>query len=97
MNFSSRYIGLIGLGLMFMWGSALMPWIDFSRSHHVAPQLMGFLGACLVSATGLATFLYVNFLEGEVKRLKERNETNEAEAQMWKDQAQQALSMIEKR
>lgn len=90
-----RYSGLVGLGVMIMWGSALLAWVDLWKSGHTTVKIAGLLGSCLVSASGIAIFLYTSSLEEEVNRLKQRSDSNEAEARMWKTQAQEAMARIE--
>lgn len=90
-----RYAGLVGLGIMFMWGSGLLAWVDLWKSSPIAAKIAGLLGSCLISASGIAIFLYTSSLEEEANRLKQRSDSNEAEARMWKTQAQEAMARIE--
>lgn len=91
-----RYAGLIGLGLMYLWGATLLVWVDWTQSEVVFVKIVGFAGAALASLSGVATFLYVNGLESKVKDLRAKNSFNEAQAKEWKDQAQLAISLLEK-
>lgn len=91
-----RYAGFIGLGLMYLWGSTLLVWIDWTQSEIIFNKIIGISGAALASLSGLATFLYVNGLESDVKDLRAKNSFNEAQAKEWKDQAQLAISLLEK-
>lgn len=54
-----KYGGLIGLGLMYMWGCAILYWVDSAIS---------LLGAGLVSISGIAVFFYINSLESELDK-----------------------------
>lgn len=67
-----RKIGLIGLGVMFMWCCALLPWIDLWNSSATLKQALGFFGAALVSLSGLAVLLYASHLEKRVGVLEGR-------------------------
>ena len=91
-----HYAGLIGLGLLFMWGAALVSWIRLSQSPNGALMLIGFLGAATVSASGIAIVLYIADLESKVRKLTESNNFNESQAETWKEQAQRAIAMLDK-
>lgn len=91
-----RYIWLVGLGLMYMWGTALVAWLDLWQSSQIGLRIIAFLGAALVSLSGIAISFYTNDLELKVKRLNERNERNKAEAAEWKKQAQLAITLLRK-
>lgn len=62
-----RYAGLIGFGLMYLWGSTLLAWVDWIQSYGIFEQIVGIAGVALASLSGIASFLYVNGLESEVK------------------------------
>lgn len=91
-----RYAGLIGLGLMYLWCATLLVWVDWTQSEVIFVKIIGFAGAALASLSGIAAFLYVNGLESEVKDLRAKNSFNESQAKEWKDQAQLAISLLEK-
>ena len=91
-----RYAGLIGLGLMYLWGATLIVWVNWTQSEVIFVKIVGIAGAALASLSGLSAFLYVNGLESEVKELRANNSFNEAQAKEWKDQAQLAISLLEK-
>ena len=91
-----RYAGLIGLGLMYLWGATLLVWVDWAQSEVIFVKIIGVAGAALASLSGVATFLYVNGLESEVKDLRAKSSCIEAQAKEWKDQAQLAISLLEK-
>ncbi|TKB66209.1 MAG: hypothetical protein E8D52_17770 [Nitrospira sp.] len=91
-----RYAGLIGLGLMYLWGATLLVWVGWIQSYGILEKIVGVTGVALASLSGIATFLYVNGLESEVKDLRAKNSFNEAQAKEWKDQAQLAISLLEK-
>jgi hypothetical protein len=65
---------LIGIGLMFLWGSAVMFFTSLANS------TFSFLGAALASGCGLGAFLYVGRLEGEIHRLLASNAQQKAAA-----------------
>lgn len=58
-----KFSGLIGLGMMYMWACATMYWADSAIS---------FLGAGLVSVSGIAVFFYINSLEQELSQSSRR-------------------------
>lgn|SRR4030065_415894 len=89
MNSKTRksYAGLIGLGFMYMWCCAVLYWVG---------SAVWFIGAGLVSVSGIAVFFYVNSLEEELKNIEQRNDKNSGESLRWKSQAQAALIMLEK-
>jgi hypothetical protein len=74
-----RYAGLIGLGLMYLWGATLIVWVDWAQSEVIFVKIVGFAGAALASLSGLSTFLYVSGLESEVKELRSKNSFYEAQ------------------
>ena len=91
-----RYAGLIGLGLMYLWGATLIVWVDWTQSEVVFVKIVGIAAAALASLSGLSAFLYINGLESEVKELRAKSSFNESQAKEWKDQAQLAISLLEK-
>ena len=93
---SNKYASWIGVGLMFMWGCAIIPWANFSNSYQLWIKVIAFLGAALVSACGIAVFLYVGNLEEKLRQSIERSNYNEVNAEYWKDQTQVAISFLEK-
>ena len=90
-----RYAGWIGLGVMFMWGFALVFWADLLKSNNIVTKTLGLLGAGITSASGIAIFLYASSLEQEVARLKELSESNATEARFWRNQAEEVPSKRE--
>ncbi len=72
-----RYAGLIGLGVLFMWASAIVAWSGLWMSDDTIAKLLGFLGSCLVSASGIAVFLYTSSLEERVNNLTQRENNRE--------------------
>jgi hypothetical protein len=91
-----KYAGLIGLGLMYLWAATLIVWVDWTQSSVIFVKIVGIAGAILASLSGVATFLYVNGLESEVKDLREKASFHAAQAKEWQDQAQLAISLLEK-
>ena len=91
-----KYAGLIGLGLMYLWGATLFVWVDWTQSSVIFVKVVGIAGAVLASLSGVAAFLYVNGLESEIKDLRAKNSFNAAQAKEWQDQAQLAISLLEK-
>lgn len=91
-----RYAGLVGLGLMYLWGATLLVWVDWIQSEVLFVKVFGIVGAALASLSGIAVFLYVSSLESQLKKIKEKNEFHEAQAKEWMDQAQLAISLLEK-
>ncbi|OGT02137.1 MAG: hypothetical protein A2143_00635 [Gallionellales bacterium RBG_16_57_15] len=88
MNSKTRksYAGLIGLGFMYMWCCAALYWVGSG---------VWFIGAGLVSVSGIAVFFYVNSLEKELNSITQRNEQSSTEAMHWKSQAQIAIAKLE--
>jgi hypothetical protein len=91
-----KYAGFICLGLLYLWGATLIVWADWTQSSVIFVKVVGIVGAILASLSGIATFLYINGLESEVKDLRVKNSFHEAQAKEWLDQAQRAISSLEK-
>ena len=72
-----------------------MAWVDLSTSSNTVMKILGFLGASLVSISGLAIAFYTSSLEEKVRDLKKQSDANEAEMLFWKSQADTAIGMIE--
>lgn len=92
----SRYAGLIGLGLMYLWGATLTGWVGWSQSDVLLVKVVAIVGMLLASASGISTFLYVNDLEVQLRKLRETSEFFETQAKEWMDQSQLAISLLEK-
>jgi len=60
----SKYSSYIGLGMLYVWLCAILYWNNFDN------KLIAFIGAALISIFQVATFLYANSLETEIKKLK---------------------------
>jgi hypothetical protein len=54
-----KYSGLIGIGMLYTWGCAILYWVG---------SPIGFIGAGLVSISGIAVFFYVSSLEEELNK-----------------------------
>lgn len=85
-----RYAGMLGLGLMYLWGATLFGWIEWYQSEILFVKVVGIIGMVLASLTGISTFLYVNGLESKLKQSQEKSEFYEAQAKAWMNQTQQA-------
>lgn len=81
---------------MYLWGATLLFWVDWTQSEVIFVKVVGIAGTAMACLSGLATFLYINGLESELKELRAKNSFNEAQAKEWKDQAQLAISLLEK-
>ena len=92
-----RYAGLVGLGLMFMWGSALMTWMNLWESTSLLMKTLGLLGLALVTASGLAIAFYTNGIEQELKEAIEQSQRNAEAAREYRNQAKNALDFIDSR
>lgn len=84
-----KYAGIIGIGFLYMWGCAVFYWIDSSH------KFIGFVGAALVSVSGIAISFYTSSIEEELKISMQRSEENSAEAEFWKSQAQVVMTKLE--
>lgn len=93
---TSRYAGVIGLGIMYLWAATIFVWIDWIKSDTVAKSIVGIIGVLLASASGVSAFLYLAHLEARLKELEESNVRNESQAHEWMDQAQFTISLLEK-
>lgn len=91
-----RYAALVGIGMMYLWGATLLAWVDWWRSEIIVVKTVGIVGMALASLSGIAAFFYVNDLESQVKMLKEKKEFLEDQAKEWMNQAQLAISLLEK-
>lgn len=69
---TSKWAGLIGLGLMFVWGCALLFWIDFADGYATWKKAVGFVGAGLVSLSCLALFMYTSRQEQRAAELEQQ-------------------------
>lgn len=76
---TSKSAGLIGLGLVFVWGCALLFWIDLASEYATWKKVMGTAGAALVSLSCLALALYSSRQEKRAAEL-ERQLAAEREA-----------------
>ena len=50
-----RCAGLIGLGVMYLWGATLLVWVDWTQSEVIFVKIVGVSGAVLASLIGVAT------------------------------------------
>ena len=76
---TSKSAGLIGLGFMFVWGCALLFWIDLANEYATWKKVVGTAGAALVSLSCLALALYTSRQERRAAEL-ERQLAAEREA-----------------
>ena len=83
-----RYVGLVGVGLMFMWGLALLFCVNLWKSSDSVVKAIGLLGSGITSASGIAIVLYTDSLEQKVQRLKDCSDSHAAEARFWRTQAE---------
>lgn len=90
-----RYAGLIGLGLMYLWGCAIIVWVDWTQSEVLFVKVVGIGGLALASLSGIAVFFYVNGLESQLKKEKENNKLYKEQVKVWREQAELASSQIE--
>ena len=91
-----RYAGLVAFGIMYLWVSTILLWVEWTKSESNLLQIIGFAGAILASVSGLAIFFYTNGLESELKDLKAKNSFHESQANEWKEQAQCVIDVLEK-
>lgn len=68
-----QYGSWVGVGLLFMWGSALIAWVDLWNSANLGAKALGFIGGCLVSASGIAIAIYTSALEQKLNSLQQQN------------------------
>lgn len=76
---TSKSARLIGLGFMFVWGCALLFWIDLASEYDTWKKVMGTMGAGLVSIACLALSVYTSRQEHRAAEL-ERQLAAEREA-----------------
>lgn len=93
---SKRYAGLIGLGLMYLWGCAIIVWVDWTQSEVLFVKVVGIGGFALAFLSGIAIIFYVTGLESQLEKEKENNKLYKAQAKAWREQAQLATSQLEK-
>lgn len=55
---SNNTAGLLGLGLLFVWGCALLFWVDLANQHATWKAVAGTAGAALVSLACVALLMY---------------------------------------
>lgn len=92
-----KHLGTIaGVGLMFIWGSACLPWVELTQSGSLTMKLVGMIGTALVSISGIAIAFYGNDTEQKLRRVGERNALNEVDAAFWREQARLAIELLEK-
>lgn len=91
-----RHAMLVGLGLMYLWCTTLIVCVGWWQSGSLFAKVFGIVGAAVASLSGTATFFFINDLECRVRDLNEKKEFFESEAKRWTDQAQLAISMLEK-
>lgn len=73
---NNNYTGLIGLGLLYMWGCAIITWMDLWNSTNTFSNVLAFFGVAAVSISGIAVGFYTSALEKEIKELKEKISLN---------------------
>jgi len=76
---SNKRAGLIGLGLMFVWCSALLYWVELANEYATWKQIAGTAGAAVVSLSCLAVVLYTGRQDQRIAEL-ERQLAAEREA-----------------
>ena len=76
---SKNYLGWIGLGLLYMWGCAIVAWMDYWNSYETWIKVLAFLGGALVSISGTAIAVYTSKLEEKIRQLNERSKNSEME------------------
>lgn len=76
---TTKSAGLIGLGLLFVWGCALLFWVDLANEYATWKKVVGTMGAALVSLSCLALALYTSRQEQRAAEL-ERQLAAEREA-----------------
>lgn len=59
----------VGVGIMILWGLGLICVIPWTKSYQTSQVVLGSLGFLIVTIASLATFFYIDFLEGYVKDL----------------------------
>lgn len=62
--------GLIGLGHLFVWGCAVLFWIDLTSEFAAWKQVAGYVGAGLASLAGLAMAVYASTQEQRAASLE---------------------------
>lgn len=83
-----KYGPLVGLGLMFIWGSAALFFVGIPNG------AIAWGGIALTGVCAVAVFLYVGRIENELHRLFKSEAMYRADAEQWKEQAQTAIEMV---
>lgn len=91
-----RYAGLISFGIIFLWTTTLLVWVDWSQSDVLLVKSIGVICTLLTSLSGIAIFFYVGDLETQLRDTEEKNAFNEALAQEFKEKLQHAIALLEK-
>ena len=90
-----RYAGIIGIGVMYLWGTASVTWVSWAQSEVLFMKIIGVAGALLASLCGIAIYLYVSGIESQLRVTREKIVLYENEAKIWSEQAQLAISHLE--
>jgi type IV secretory pathway TraG/TraD family ATPase VirD4 len=91
-----HYVVFVALGLMYLWLVAGLTFTAWTHASEKTTVVLGIVGGLVASASALAVFFYVSFLEGQVARPTKRNQGNEADARFWQEQSQRAIAELEK-
>jgi hypothetical protein len=70
----SKWVSLLGLGHMYVWGAAFVAWVPWWQSPSLGQNVLAFLGMALVSLVCTSLLIYCNTLEQKVKALESRQD-----------------------
>ena len=69
---NKKYAGLLGIGLMVVWGAALLPLMDHINDGSFIIKIASILLAAFISITMTGVMVYTNELETKNANQKER-------------------------
>ena len=83
-----RYAKLIGLGVLFIWGSALVSWVPWLNSVSIVTQAIAVIAVGITTASGISVLFYCDSLEQQVTHLHHENSLYKEEALQYRHAAQ---------
>jgi len=84
---TNKSASFIGLGFIFVWGCALLFWVDLANQYATWKKVVGTIGAALVSLSCLALALYTGRQEQRAVELERQLAAEREALAMLRDQA----------
>ena len=81
-----KYSGIVGLGLLYLWGCAAFFWVDWLNSYSALEKVIGIIGSLFVAASGIAVFIYTNSVESRLRELEAESARRISEVEYLKGQ-----------